>query len=221
MTNSVETSVENSEWNDKQLSFGERIQYLIEKRGISKNWLADQLHISKQALNYLINHSSKPKYIDQLAQILNTRPEWLEKGIGSPFFASIERDFFPVTKIKVYNSDMTLLMLQNEADTEEHEFIDFQCDNASGFIAYRISNDSLFPPFIENTILIFDANKKPSNGDYVLFALEKDKALMVRKYDKDGDDVYYRANNPSYKSLTNVDAVIAGVLIEARYQIRQ
>lgn len=221
MTNYLENSATTAERKNKQLSFGERIHYLIEKRGISKNWLADQLGISKQALNYLINHSSKPKYIDQLAQILNARPEWLEQGIGSPFFAQIERDFFSAAKIKVYNSDMTLLMLQKGDSTEENEFIDFQCDNANGFIAYRISNDSLFPPFIENTILIFDANKKPSNGDYVLFALDEDKTLMVRKYDKDGDDIYYRANNPNYKSLTNINAVIAGVLIEARYQIRQ
>lgn len=198
--------------------FGERLGFLIESRGVSKNWLASKLGISKQALNYLINHSLKPKYIDQLASILEAQPKWLEFGIGTPFpvQSSTNKPF----KIQVYDSDATLNILQSGKINFDGEILDYQAETTDNLIAYRLSNDSLFPPFIEGTILIFDKSLKPTNGKYVLFALDNDKSLMVRRYSKDGDDVYYTTNNNNYKNLVNIDVIIVGVLVEARYHVK-
>ena len=54
--------------------FGTRVEFLLQKQGISKNWVADKLGITKQALNYLLKHSVKPKYVPILAEILKVNP---------------------------------------------------------------------------------------------------------------------------------------------------
>lgn len=203
----------------EQLRFGDRIEFLIEKRGISKNWLAQKMGISKQALNYLIKHSTKAKYIDSIAEILSANPSWIEFGTGDPFFIEADLQKAQVSKLRVYDSNATLFTLKEKHQDIGQEFIEFKDMPISNYIAYLISDDSLFPPFIDGSVLIFDKKKPPSNGDYVLLAIGDRQSLIARKYSKDGDSICFQSNNPNYQSLNGVDAVILGVLIEARYQL--
>ena len=66
-------------------TFNQRVNFLIESRGVSKQWLAKNLGVSKQALNYLINHATKPKYINELAELLQANPIWIASGKDTPF----------------------------------------------------------------------------------------------------------------------------------------
>src|ERR1700735_1444031 len=64
----------------EDVDFGERILMTLEYQRRSKSWLAEQIGISKQAINYLLKHSSNPKYVNEIAGALEVSPEWLLSG---------------------------------------------------------------------------------------------------------------------------------------------
>jgi SOS-response transcriptional repressor LexA len=201
---------------NKKETFGERLELAIKTKGVSKLWLADKIGISKQALHYLINHSNKPKYIDKISELLNIDPNWLEFGKQS----TIQNQSLSTTKqhIKIYNSESLLNFILHKEQSNEGEFTYFQCPGVENIIAFRLQNDSLFPPLIENSLLFFDTQKKPNNGDYILILLNN--SILVRQFVAEGSDIYYHATNNKYQSFTNVKVEIIGVLIEARYSMQ-
>jgi hypothetical protein len=200
----------------ENLQFGQRVAHIIEVRGLSKAWIANKLGISKQALNYLLKHSLKPKFIDELAELLQINSHWLETGVGQ---ASV------VTKNEMGTSSSILIktkseLLQGEKNIHQpDEFIEFSYGNNEAFTAYKLLDDSNFPPFIEGSILIFDKSREPSTGDYVLIIIENE--LYVRQYSMDGFNCFYKASNNKYKTFINPKIALLGVLIEARYQPHQ
>ena len=202
--------------NVDDLMFGQRVAFIIESKGVSKAWIAEKLGISKQALNYLLRHSTKPKFVDEFAELLDVNPEWLETGAGTASnknhttTTSLDINTIPVrTKAELINS--------TEKFEDHRETIDFARDNAKHVIAYKLDDNSNFPPFIQGSILIFDTKKQPVNGDYVLLIIEGD--VFVRQYLVDGKNHCYKASSGDHKTFINPTADLLGVLFEARYQI--
>lgn len=190
--------------------FGERISRIIEMRGLSKAWIAEQLGISKQALNYLLKHSPKPKFIDELAELLEVSPEWLEYGVDTQ--AMEEEKKSSISKLYILSEHD---ILKEKLSKNEGNHIDFINKKIEDYLAFQLADNSNFPPFIKNSILIFDTKKKPTHTDYVLIIIE-DK-VHVRQFLVDGTDVCYQASNRTYKTFINPSLKILGVLHEARY----
>ena len=193
--------------------FGERLNYIIEEKGVSKAWVAEKLGISKQALNYLLKHSITPKFVDEFAEILNLNPSWIESGFGEASVSSTQSK--KIAKIPVLTKKN--ILNNQEKIHEENLTIELSVKSPQNYIAYQLNNDSNFPPFIEGSILIFDKNKKPSHGDYVLFVLNND--VLVRQYILDGKNICYKASNIEDKTYINQDLELIGVLLEARYLV--
>ncbi|MBA4155751.1 helix-turn-helix transcriptional regulator, partial [Flavobacterium sp.] len=168
--------------------FGERISRIIEMRGLSKAWIAEQLGISKQALNYLLKHSPKPKFIDELAELLEVSPEWLEYGVDTQ--AMEEEKKSSISKLYILSEHD---ILKEKLSKNEGNHIDFINKKIEDYLAFQLADNSNFPPFIKNSILIFDTKKKPTHTDYVLIIIE-DK-VHVRQFLVDGTDVCYQASN--------------------------
>ena len=198
----------------EHLSFGERIAYAIEAKGISKAWIAERLGISKQALNYLLRHSIKPKFVDEFAEILGLDPLWIEKGVGKlPTFEAIPSH--KESKIFIVNNE--ILLGKATLNEQKCPSIDFNHQLEDRFIAYKLIDDSNFPPFIQDSILIFNSKKAPLHQDYVLFNM--DDNIFVRQYLIDGSNICYMASNHQHKTFINPEATILGVLVEVRYQL--
>lgn len=200
--------------NFEDLMFGQRVGFIIENRGLSKAWVADKLGISKQALNYLLKHSVQPKFVDDFAQLLELNPEWLETGVGRPSMKmnATSESFHTIPVIT-----KTELINHTQDFSTNRETIDFSRDNAKNVVAYKLDDNSNFPPFIQGSILIFDTKKQPTNGDYVLLIIEAD--VFVRQYLVDGKNSCYKASNGEHKTFINPTVTLLGVLFEARYQI--
>ncbi len=196
-----------------ELSFGQRIAYIIESRGLSKAWIAEKLGISKQALNYLLKHSTTSKFVDELADLLELNPEWLEKGTGQPVIKN--RNTEKINAIPICSKKMLLYPENNSHDFNGS--IDFATNNINHIIAYKLDDNSNFPPFIQGSILIFNTKKQVTNEDYVLVIIEND--VFVRQYLVDGNNICYKASNHEHKTFINSKAKLLGVLLEARYQI--
>jgi SOS-response transcriptional repressor LexA len=200
--------------NFENLMFGQRVAYVIETSGLSKAWIAEKLGISKQALNYLLKHAINPKFVDEFAELLKLDPKWLETGEGSPSIRTNTQQ--PVaTSIPIITK--AELLSPTKSPDKSRETIDFARGNIETFTAYKLEDDSNFPPFIEGSILIFDSQKQPSNEDFVLSIIEND--VFVRQYLVDGDNICYKAGNGGHKTFINPKATLLGVLVEARYQI--
>lgn len=199
----------------EHLMFGQRVAYVIETRGLSKAWVAEKLGISKQALNYLLKHSINPKFVDEFAELLKLDLKWLETGEGSPSIRSIDTQQPVATSIPIITK--AELLTPTKSSGKARETIDFSRSNIETFTAYKLEDDSNFPPFIEGSILIFDTKKQPKNEDFVLSIIEKD--VFVRQYLVDGNNICYKAGNGGHKTFINPKATLLGVLVEARYQI--
>lgn len=198
----------------ENLMFGQRVAYVIETRGLSKAWVAEKLGISKQALNYLLKHSINPKFVDEFAELLKLDPKWLETGEGSPSIRTKDTQQPVATSIPIITKAE---LLSSANPSKSKETIDFSRSNIETFTAYKLEDDSNFPPFIEGSILIFDTKKQPGNEDFVLSIIEND--VFVRQYLVDGNNICYKAVNGGHKTFINPKATLLGVLVEARYQI--
>ena len=201
--------------NFENLMFGQRVAYVIETSGLSKAWIAEKLGISKQALNYLLKHSINPKFVDEFAELLKLNPKWLETGEGSPSIRTKENQQSTAMTLPVVTK--TELLTHTKSSDKNRETIEFSRGNAEAFTAYKLEDDSNFPPFIEGSILIFDIKKQPENEDFVLLIIEND--VFVRQYLVDGNNICYKAGNGGHKTFINPKATLLGVLVEARYQI--
>jgi SOS-response transcriptional repressor LexA len=197
----------------ENMLFGERIAYIIEIRGISKAWIAERLGISKQALNYLLKHSIKPKFIDEFAELLGLDPQWIEDGLGDPFVKKIKAA--KSVSLPVFNHEN--LHEQTNVTYDMHQTIDFTHNSDNTFLAYKLEDDSNFPPFIGGSILIFNTEKKPANQDYILLKINRE--IFVRQYLIDGDNICFKASNSLHKTFINPLATILGVLVEVRYKL--
>lgn len=202
--------------NFENLMFGQRVAYVIETSGLSKAWIAEKLGISKQALNYLLKHSINPKFVDEFAELLKLDPKWLETGEGSPSIRTKEAQQ-PAAATALPIITKAELLTPTESPDKGRETIDFSRGNIETFTAYKLDDDSNFPPFIEGSVLIFDTKKRPANEDYVLLIIEND--VFVRQYLVDGKNICYKAGNGGHKTFINPKATLLGVLVEARYQI--
>ena len=115
------------------MAFGQRIAYIIETLGISKAWVAERLGVSKQALNYLLKHSIKPKFVDEFAELLGLDPQWIEHGAGTPSL----KENRPVkrTNLPVLTSAM---LLGPEGMHSGKSEIEFSHHPAETYTAYKL-----------------------------------------------------------------------------------
>ncbi len=195
----------------QHLTCGQRLSKIIDSRGLSKAWVAEKLNISKQALNYILKHSAKPKYIDELAVLLELNPVWLKTGIGLP---QQKPNIQQVSTIPIIPKDMLSHPCSINYTYDVIEFI--SNTNINNFFAYRLDDESNFPPFMQNSILIFDSTKHPNHGEYVLIVIKED--IYVRQYIIEENNIYYRSTNTTHKIFVNSEVKIMGVLYEARFK---
>lgn len=188
--------------NAKASTFSARVNFLIKTRGISKQWLADKLGISKQALNYLINHAIKPKYIDELAEYLQASPAWIASGEASPFIENKAADTV-TSKLAVYHTADLIKALHDSEHLSLNPttYVDYPTQTPHLFIAYQVEDDRLFPPFLQYTIFIVKKDMLPVEDNYILTLSEEAQSAHVTKYTGHLDN-----------ALTCI-----GVLVEARY----
>lgn len=204
----------NSPSEEVQPDFGDRILTLLQEQKRSKSWLANEIGVSKQALNYLLNHSNKPKLLNEMAFALEVNPKWLATGEGvmtnTPDNASAICQI-PLLPMNAVNSDQPL---------REHETIVIGQAASHDCFAIKLENTSMEPLFNQNSILIFNPSKKPRSGDFIIFSTKKTRQIFFRQYFIDGNDIYLKSFDSMYKNFKNENIIIHGVLIESRNEFK-
>lgn len=196
-------------------TFGNRILLLLRQQQRNKAWLANKIGISKQAMNYLLNHASKPKFVNEIAFALGVNSAWLSTGKGTMVFSDVNHTGTRV--ISCFNINDFFEQYQNiHLYSNNIETITVDENYSSSCFAVRLENTSMEPLFQQGCILIFDPTVRPNNSDYVFFSLKKTQEVFFRQYFHDGGDVYLNSIDKMYKNFKNENIVIHGVLIESR-----
>jgi Peptidase S24-like len=196
--------------------FSNRVLTILKEQKRSKAWLSQQVGISPQALNYLLNHSTKPKFVNEIAFALEVSPEWLKTGKTS---------FVNFSSFQAGGRHIALLAMDTigkspHQDPEPLEVITIDPSYPSSCFAVKFENTSMEPIFNQGSILIFDSVKRPRNADFIIFSVNETGQVFFRQYFTDGDDVYLKSVDIMYKNFRNEKITIHGVLIESRNQFK-
>ena len=196
------------------LGFAEKVIAVLEMQKRSKAWLADELGVSRQALNYLLKHSSKPKYVAEIALALGVSSAWLKgkaEDTEDRFEATLSLEGRKLPLLNMADLDN----VEGEANSDNaYVFVD--AHQPSGSFAVILDNISMEPVFKKGCVLIFDAAKSPKSEDYVLLKRKSNGGIFFRQMVIEGNDVYFKAQDPMYQHIVNEDVEILGVLIESR-----
>lgn len=197
----------------KEPTFEEKVLALLQQQKRSKAWLAEEIGVSKQALNYMLKHSVKPGYIAEIALALNVSVEWLKGETESlliPVHKTAEGRTIPVYELK----DLASIEVKQIGSDRS---VIIEAEQPKNCIAVYLDNISMEPIFKKGTILIFDQDKKPVSEDYVLLKRKDKQDVLFRQMVVEGKDTYYKSSDVSYKPLVGEEVEIIGVLTESRY----
>ena len=195
-----------------KVSFGDRVIQVLREQRRTKVWLAEQVGISKQNLNYVLRHANTPRHVAEIAESLGVQKTWLITGIGNKQKSSRH----PYTKIPVLPLQVDSDHISKICERTKYLISDTSIDAAC--FALKVRNDSMEPEFKPGSYLIFDPNKPMRESCFVCMSLKHKPGLLFRQFHSEGDDVYFSAFNDMYRVIRNEPYIIHGVLVENRRQ---
>lgn len=204
-------NIEQSEQN----SFASRVEFLLDSRGCSKAWLANELGISKQALNHILRHGKKPKFVSEIALIFTVSPHWLETGEGN----AQQQPNQLLSTIPLYNLT-EVIEKQGINNILPIEKVFLKTENEHKHFAILFQNyPSMSSRFEENSILIFDENLSPQNGAYIL-AKSTTHSIVLRQFFIDGKKIILKPSNSDFETIQCENLDLLGTLIETRIKFQ-
>lgn len=187
---------------------------LAEKAGVS------QVTIHKLLTGKIINSS---RIID-LAKALETRPEWLQYGVGEPkaeytVDTNIKTRMFPlISKQQAARwSKKTLERIHKKAIAWEIT----SSKPSSNAFWLNVTGDSMTAPsgisVPDGYNILVDADKRAKNGDLVVAKRIVDSQILFKQLIIDSGEKYLKPLNSNYKLIEIDDEYykIIGVVIEA------
>ncbi len=200
----------------------DRIEQLLLDRGCSKQWLAAKLGISKQALNYILKHQKRPKFISEIADIFQMSPTWIATGQG-PQYPKLIQARGVVINVYALSELQHSLSLNQLAPCSHISSLNDEDANA---FAIEIENDpAMNDKFKENSILIFEPKHSAVHQDYVLARIFHNHKFTVvfrrLAISSQGElSLIPENHNSAIISITEEESLeILGVLKEARFRL--
>jgi SOS-response transcriptional repressor LexA len=195
--------------------FSQRIKSQLKQIKRSKAWLASEINISRQAMNWLLNHAKKTKYLNKISAALGVDPDWLQTGVGQP---STMGKKILAHKVPVYSEKDILIGRQNKMQdvTEDYIIADAKDSSINDCFAYRLSDKSMEPIFPQGSKLIFKNTDEAKNGNFVLAQLRTSNKLIFRQYLTKGTTLYLHAFNQQFPPMAINTVYLLGKLAEYR-----
>ena len=88
-----------------------------------------------------------------------------------------------------------------------------------GSYALVLTDQSMFPRFEENTLILIDRKAKPKNGDYVVIYIHKNNEILFRQLAEKNKQCFLQplTFNGYQSILMTKKDIICGVMVEARW----
>lgn len=177
----------------------------------------------------ILKDSIRKKYgtIREYADILDISEENLHgklKTQSSKFMKQLERDGIKTNIFSSQSGEITYLptneyWIIKEIDAGEPSVI-YRAENIIGKIdleygknencfCLRVVGDSMAIPdgsgIYEGDIVLVDMDATIYNGDIVVASLENGKREMIKRYEKNGENIFLHSDNPKYKTINVVN----------------
>ncbi len=201
-------------------SFGDRVTHILKEMRLTKTWLAQQLEVSKQNINYLLHYASKPRYVSKISNLLEVNTEWLKTGNG------------PINKMGKSNPQhFHIIPLFTSHGLEESSSSSWdpsaadagllaEIDTPSKAFAIRLEHDLGEPMFKSGNTLIFMPQTRPSSMQhYQLVSCDNNSKLVLRHPTLNQQRVIYsrkqqQKNEEGSASAPEIETI--GIMIEVR-----
>ncbi|MCD6048584.1 MAG: Helix-turn-helix domain [Gammaproteobacteria bacterium] len=204
---------------------GKRLVYLLRSHNITLQQLAHQLNVSKQTISLICNDKiSKPRKLDEIADILEVSYRWLafgedDDGGAKNFDGLILNRYRKIPFIS--NADLNKEMILDKKLTIPLKSNNFELTSDPEYkhlFALKATNNALQIKFGQAN-LIFHTNLEPVSGDFVICYLP-DKDLFVYR------DLEIRGNKkiliPLDKHIYNTLTLRkTDIIVAVLYQIHQ
>jgi len=209
----------------KEETLSERLRFALKTINISKSELARRIGVKQQAIQYLCSSNTKASsFTYKIADALNINPIWLATGRGYMFQEEDVNYQILRTqqKIPLITTDILKTAIVAQTNISAIDVVKWVLTEKilgkDGY-ALTIKDQSMFPRFEENTIILINREKKPKSGDYVVAYVHKNKEILFRQLIlKNNKNILQPMNLNGYQSIVMTQKdVICGVLEEARW----
>ena len=199
------------------------LNHLLKTYKISEAELGRKINIPRATINRLTSgRTPDPRastlqaiadYFDvSIDQLLGKQP--LIENKESPTAPTLAGSIPVLTwnDLKLYEKNRS--QLSTEAYTDQ---IKLEPSIQNGDFAVKVSGDSMWPHFQENTLLIIDSQKEPKNRDFVLAYIKNDEQTLFRQLIIDGKYKFLKAVNSIFPTIQIAgDDKILGVIVQTR-----
>ena len=195
--------------------FSQRIKSQLKRMKRSKAWLANEIGISRQAMNWLLNHAKKTKYLNKISVALEVDPDWLHTGTGQP--TAMGKKVLTY-RIPLYSTKDILSGRHNDtlSAVETYLTADPLSSSVKDCFAFTLTDKSMEPIFPQGSHLIFKNTDEAKNGSFVLAQLRTSNELIFRQYLTKGTTLYLHAFNSQLPPISVNDVYLLGALVEYR-----
>lgn len=180
-----------------------RLSKLMKSKGLTIATLSKKTGISVGAIQNIIKSPECNPTLEKIEAIANE----LGVSIGYLLGEIDQNNSSTVSaKIPLISWDMisdlaTGKITISDIKTDEyHEIPDGLSKNS---FALRVQDKVMRPLFNENTLLIFDPEKKIYDGCYALIYVQSTNSYIFREVIFDGATMYYKASNPEFGEQLN------------------
>jgi SOS-response transcriptional repressor LexA len=201
--------------------FQDRVRTILLQLKRTKAWLAVEMGISKQNLNYLLNHATKIKHIDSLSRTLNINPQWLMHGTGPVNLSSEHKQpHHRVIPLMPWPKKVSPVFAESlgQKPTVHQPCLIGELNLPANCFAMHLKCRSMEPHFRIGSLLIFDPNRAPQNKDYVVAGYSESGDLVFRQYiaHEDGRLSLHFLNRNEIKDTNSGSFKVYGVLVQKR-----
>ncbi len=198
------------------------LKNLLNNERISENELARRTGISQQIINRILSGENKNPKIATLSPLAHYFMVSISQLIGEEPSATKKKNHInqsgwqeiPLIEWDALAqfSSKDFLLRQNKT-----QLIDFQ--PTEGMFAIKMQDSSMEPKFSDGTLLIFDLDQHPVNGDFILLRSPSD-IVTVRQFFIKANVAYKKCLNPRYKNyeISRIDenSEYLGTLVQSR-----
>ena len=198
------------------------LKKLLTDAKISENELARRTGISQQIINRILSGSNTNPKIATLAPLANyfmvSIGQLIESDLTS-FETKLNSDHLGWREIPLIDIRAITQGTLNELLTMSNNKFMVDINSSSQTFAVKMSGCSMEPRFFDGTTLVFDAERQPITGDFVLLCSSKEQARVMQFFEK--NDVHFvKCLNPNCSdyelSILAKDVSILGTLIQSR-----
>ncbi len=198
---------------------GVNLKKLLDKENISENELSKRIGIPQQMINRITTGINQNPKLSTIAPIANYFKIPLQELIYS---SDLKESPSTNNEIKIPYVDFNIIEEHGifHAISHTQEFITANLDKTKTYFATRMHDESMEPKFSKDTILIFEQEREPLNGDFCLLKDEKDQYIFRQIMINSTSKKFIKCLNPTYDAYTvmplPINIFVLATLLESR-----